>query len=116
MSDRIRIADLRASGIIGVHEWERNTPQELRLHIDLYLDLSAAGASDELAQTIDYSAVAARVRELVAQLQARLIEHLAAQIAQRLLDEFPLTALEIQVDKPDAVPGATVSVRLRREH
>lgn len=72
----------------------------------MHADLDAAAAADDVALTIDYGAVATEVQELVASCEAKLIEHLAKRIADALLARYPITSIEVQVDKPEAVPGA----------
>ena len=53
MSDIVFIRGLRVRGLIGVYEHERDAPRELRLDVDLQLDLRAAGRSDRLDDTLD---------------------------------------------------------------
>ena len=54
--DKIIIADLRLRGIVGVNPEERTQAQDISLWITLHTDLRAAGNSDDLAETVDYSA------------------------------------------------------------
>lgn len=110
---RIRLDDLQARGIIGAYDWERRAPQDLTLRVDLFVDLSAAGVSDDLADTIDYGAVAERVRELVTVTEAKLLEHLARHICDRLMAEWALDGVSVEIKKPGAVPGALVSVQMQ---
>ena len=58
MSDRIFIRDLRLRTIIGVHDRERERPQEILLNLELETDLTAAAHSDALEDGIDYRALA----------------------------------------------------------
>ncbi len=114
MSWTISLDRLAASGIIGVHAWERKQPQTLYITLQLSADLKAAADQDEVGLTIDYSEVAQRVRQVVTDTQAQLIEHLAKRVADDLCSAFPLTALVVRIDKPDAVPAtASTSVTYR---
>lgn len=106
MSWEIKLERLATSGIIGVYPWERKQTQTLYISLTLQADLNAAAAHDDVALTIDYGAVAEEVQALVASCEAKLIEHLAKRIADQLLSNYPLMAVTVQVDKPDAVPGA----------
>lgn len=107
MSWEIKLERLTTSGIIGVYPWERKQAQTLYISLTLQADLSAAAIQDDVALTVDYGAVSDEVQALVASCEAKLIEHLAKRIADQLLTNYPLTAIEVQVDKPDAVPGAS---------
>ena len=112
MSWEIKLERLATTGIIGVYPWERQQEQTLFVSLVLTADLTAAADQDEVQLTIDYAAVADQVHQVMARCEAKLIEHLAKQIADQLLQRFPLSAIEVQVDKPDAVPGTSnVAVR-----
>lgn len=106
MSWQIKLERLATSGIIGVYAWERKQTQTLYVSLTMHADLDAAAAADDVALTIDYGAVATEVQALVASCEAKLIEHLAKRIADALLARYPITSIEVQVDKPEAVPGA----------
>jgi len=56
--DKVLIKDLVARGVIGVYDWERVKPQEILINIILFGDLSKAGETDDIKDSIDYKAVA----------------------------------------------------------
>ena len=113
--DRILIRDLRADTIIGVHERERSRPQPVVLGLELTADCSAAARSDELDDAVDYEAIATAVVAHVGECRFRLVERLAGSVADLVLEMFPrVSALTVTVEKPGAIPGATVAVELRR--
>lgn len=117
MSDRITLRGMRFLGRHGVQLEERLEPQPLEVDVILRRDLSAAAASDELADTIDYGTVFALVAEIVEGRSFRLIETLAGAIAEAVLAGQPVDDVEVRVRKPKApLPGAfdTVEARLRR--
>ena len=99
MPDRIELRGRRVDAICGVLPHERTTPQPLEIDVDLTADLAIAGASDDLADTIDYGAVTAEVDRVATTRQPQLLEHLAASIADAVL------ALDARID------GVTVAVR-----
>ncbi len=98
MTDRILLRDLRVLARVGVPEAERATPQPLVLDVDLAVDLAAAGASDDVADTVDYGAVAEAVVAAVAAGPVALLERVGALAAEAAL------ALD------DRVGAATVTV------
>lgn len=104
--DIVYIHGLRADAVIGVHDWEKQVRQTLVIDLDMARDIRAAAASDDLADALDYSAVAACVRELVENNRAELIETLAEIIASTLMREFSLPWLRLRLGKPGAVPDS----------
>ena len=69
-------------GVHGVLPEERVRPQPFEVDVELLVDVAAAGASDELEDTVDYSAVCEAVSRVVASEQYRLLERLASRIAE----------------------------------
>jgi dihydroneopterin aldolase len=61
--DRIRIRDLSTRCILGINSWEREKMQDIILSITLHADLSAAGRSDNLEDSVDYKALKNRILE-----------------------------------------------------
>lgn len=115
MSDWVFVHGLRARSIIGVYAWERRMRQSLVLDLDMQLDLRAAGASDELRQTVDYASVSDCVLGFVENARYELLESLAEALASLLLAEFAMTRLKLRISKPGAVAQAdTVGVLIER--
>jgi len=83
----------------------------------LYLDFAAAAESDDVKDTAHYGEVAQRITEWISGEPLNLIEALAVRIAEGLLTEFPLQAVDITVHKPQApieVPFGDVAVTVHR--
>ncbi len=80
--DRIRISGLRELGVHGVLPEEQVRPQPFEVDVELVVDVSAAGASDDLDDTVDYAAVCEAVSRVVSSEQYRLLERLASRIAE----------------------------------
>jgi dihydroneopterin aldolase len=79
--DQIALRGLRVVGTHGVLPEEHARAQPFEVDLEITADLSAAGASDRLEDTIDYGAVTAAVVEAVTGAHADLLEHLAQRIA-----------------------------------
>ena len=62
MTDYVSVRDLAVAAVIGVHPWEREIEQTLVVSVDMAADVARAAASDDLADALDYSAVAATIR------------------------------------------------------
>ena len=115
----ILIRGLRVLAHVGVPEAERAQPQPLSIDLALFVDLGAAGRSDDVADTVDYGAVSVAVADAVATEPVALLERLAAVAADAVLDLDPrTTAVTVTVTKlrppiPRDVEAA--AVRLHRE-
>jgi dihydroneopterin aldolase len=117
VSDLISLRGMRFMGRHGVGDEERATAQPFEVDLLLHLDLVHASVSDELSDTVDYSAAFDLVRSVVEGRSFRLLEALAEAIARAVLDAFAVDEVEVAVRKPQApLPGhfETVEVRIRR--
>lgn len=113
--DKILISQLRFEAVIGVHEHEKRRRQILEMDLELAIDAARAARNDDLADALNYEAVAAAVDSLVAQRHFALIETLAEHCAALLLDRFALPWLRLTLHKPGALPGsARVAVCIER--
>ncbi len=118
MSDRIEIRDLRVTGTHGVLPEERERAQPFSVDIVAWVDMEAAQQSDDLADTVDYGALAEAAAEVVGGRSYRLLEALAGRLASALLIVDPrLEAVEVTVRKlrpPLALDVGSTAVRVRR--
>jgi dihydroneopterin aldolase len=113
--DIVFIKGLTVETIIGVFDWERNTPQPLVIDLEMQHDISKAAASDELAEALNYKAVSDRIIEHVQESRCELIETLAEQLALLVQQEFAVTWLKLTLGKPAAIPAAeTVGLIIER--
>lgn len=116
--DAIELRGLRVSGVVGVLAHERTQPQPLDIDLDISLDLSAAGASDDLTDTVDYGQLCAATEQVVTTTAYALLEALAERIAATLLDaDERIGEVTVAVRKlrpPVAQQLATSGVRLTR--
>jgi dihydroneopterin aldolase len=119
VTDRIALTGLRVRGNHGVFEHERRDGQEFVVDLVVWLDLTRAQATDALADTVDYGALAQAAAEVVDGPPYDLIESVAGRIVDRVLAaDARLTAVEVTVHKPSAPIPLTfedVAVVLRRE-
>ena len=103
VTDLVSVRDLSVEAIIGVHAWERDVEQTLLVSVDMVpetTDVRKAAASDDLADALDYSAVAETIAAVLREGRFRLIETAAERVAGRLLADFPLTWLRLELRKP----------------
>jgi dihydroneopterin aldolase len=118
VSDRIEVRDLRVTGTHGVLPEERGRAQPFSVDIVAWVDMEAAQQSDDLADTVDYGALAQAAADVVGGRSYRLLEALAGRLASALLIVDPrLEAVEVTVRKlrpPLALDVGSTGVRVRR--
>ncbi len=115
--DAIEIRGLRAFGRHGVLDFERELGQVFVVDCVLEVDLTAASASDALADTVDYGLLAGRLAHAVTTTRFDLIEALAGHLAGIALEDPRVHAVDVRVGKPQApvsVQVDDVAVRVRR--
>lgn len=112
--DIIALRGVRAYGCHGVTQAERAREQPLDIDVFLEVDLRAAGASDALADTIDYDELHRRIVDIVRTTSFALLERLAAELTQSILRDPRIATARIAISKPALLDGATPRVELRR--
>ena len=117
-NDLIELRGLHLAGIVGVLAHEQAQAQPLELDIDVHLDLHPAGASDDLADTVDYGALCSVAEQVVTSTRYALLEALAEHLATALLGADPrIDAVTLAVRKlrpPVAQQLNTSGVRVTR--
>jgi dihydroneopterin aldolase len=117
VTDYVSIRDLSVPAVIGVHDWEREIEQTLVFSVDMVpetADVRKAAASDDLADALDYSAVAKTIVAVVRDGKFHLIETAAERVAERLLADFPVTWLRLEVRKPITGDAYTATITIER--
>ena len=104
--DRIFLHDLRIETIVGVWDWEKQMPQTLSIDLEMAADIKAAAAVDKLEATLNYKAVANRVREFVKESRFDLIETMVEGIAELIMTEFEVPWVKVVLHKPFAIRGS----------
>jgi 7,8-dihydroneopterin aldolase/epimerase/oxygenase len=102
MSDRIALRGLLVRGHHGVFEYERAEGQDFVVDVTLDVDTSTAAGSDDLADTVDYGALALTIAGIVSGEPVNLLETLAERIATACLTDPRVTSVEVSVHKPAA--------------
>lgn len=115
--DCIVIAGIRELGVHGVLSEEQTRPQPFEVDLELLVDLSAAGRSDDLEETVDYSAVCEAVSRVVASEHFQLLERLAERIAEVCASDPRVLGVVVEVRKlhpPVRAMVDHVGVRIER--
>ncbi len=112
--DEIRIASLELRAHIGVPAAERKKAQRLTVSLTMVPVHQFGAMDDDVVNTIDYAAVAKAIRKLAAERPRKLIETLAEEIAELVLDRFVCRHVALELRKYVLPETEYVAVRLRR--
>ena len=113
--DTVKIERLELDCIIGINPWERLTKQQITVDIELDTDLTAAGKSDSIEDTINYRTIAKTVTTEVEKSDYGLVESIGAKIADICLEDDRVFSVRVTVRKPGAVRKASaVGIVIRR--
>lgn len=114
--DKVFIQGLKVQGILGIHEWERVTTRIIIINATLFTDTHSAAKSDDIADCVNYSDMAKKLRAHAEHAARMTIEALANDLAELCLQEPKVLKVIIRVDKPGAVSEAeSVGVEVERE-
>lgn len=114
--DKILISDLLVRCIIGVHDEERRERQDVLINLALSVDLSKAGTSDRLEDSVDYRAVNKQILSMAEGSQFHLVESLAQAVADICLENPLIKEVLVRVEKPGALRFArSVGVEIVRQ-
>lgn len=102
MTDRIDLTGLEVYAKHGVFDHEQEKAQVFRVDVIVYADLSRAGETDDLGDTIDYGSLANEVREAVGGESNALIERVAHRVAEAVLTHPGVKRTVVTIHKPDA--------------
>ena len=105
MADSITIQGIAVKTKIGVPEQERATAQTLRVSVELFLDLSRTGKSDNVEESINYQSVFDDVHSL-AQSERKTVECFAQDIADHILKKYKPKSVKVSVEKK-ALPNTS---------
>ena len=113
--DRMHIRDLAVECIIGTKPEERVTKQTVVINLTLECDLTMAGRTDNLEDTVNYVVIKRDVIALIEQGKFLLIERMADRIAEICFANRRVSSVTVTIDKPGAIPEArSVAVEIHR--
>lgn len=116
--DRITLTGVTAVGYHGVFDFERRDGQPFVVDAVLYTDFTKAAETDDLQYTAHYGEVAELITKYIEGEPLNLIEGLAVRIAEGILENYNVAAVDVTVHKPKApieVPFGDVTVSVHRE-
>ncbi|TAL15022.1 dihydroneopterin aldolase [Patescibacteria group bacterium] len=110
---KIYLKDLVIDAKHGVYDHEKTTEQRFKIDLTLEVDNESAFESDDVSDTIDYAYVRQTVINTVQTTSFNLIERLAQEIADQVLDDKRILAATVAIYKLDAfetgIPGIEIT-------
>lgn len=116
-TDVIVLKAMRVMAFCGVLPEEKARRQPFEINVEISADLSAAGQSDDLNDTIDYGAVTDRIGELVEAGRFDLLEYFSSRVAEVVLADPLAIAVTVEINKlrpPVTHDLASSGVRITR--
>ena len=116
MPDTIEIRRQKVITHIGVPDEERASAQPLWITTSMVPAQGFNGLGDAIEHTVDYQAVAQQIDSLASAKVRNLIETLAVEIADQLLQAHPLVRVSVRIEKqilPNTECVAVVVTRSR---
>jgi dihydroneopterin aldolase len=117
MADVILLEGIQVPAALGVTAAERRMRRPVTLDIEVETDLSAAGRSDRIGQTVHYKRIFEVVEDVAGNHEHKLVEALGARIVAAVLGKFDVDAVTVTVRKPKPIAGVLdyAGIRIRRE-
>ncbi|MEO1849427.1 MAG: dihydroneopterin aldolase [Psychrobacter sp.] len=114
-SDVVFIKGLKVEAVIGVFDWERAITQPLLIDIALETNISRAAVSDDVSDALSYKEVCDDVSEWCKEIKAKLLEHLAGQISDKIFAKYDCQKITLSIAKPTAIAQVdAVGVQITR--
>ncbi len=98
--DRLSLHGMKFYSHSGVQSFEKDVGQLFEIDLDCWLDLNRARHSDRLGDTISYPDLFQTVQAVMEQNSFNLMERLAGEIIDRVLERFPIERLTVRCRKP----------------
>ena len=97
---KITLDGIEVVAKIGLLEEEQKAPQDLYVTLSMGCDFSGVATADNLAEGVDYRTVIEEVKSFALNYEGKTLERFAEQLADQLMERFPINGLRLAVDKP----------------
>lgn len=115
--DQVWIKNLRARGVIGITDRERERPQDILINVVLFTDVSRAAQTDSINDCVDYAKMSRKLLAHAESAARQTVEALVSDLASICLAEAGVQGVRIRVEKPGAVRFSdSVGVEIERFH
>lgn len=112
----IKIKNLRLKTILGIYAWEEKIDREIIINAEITTDQLNALKSDDITDTIDYDSIIARIKNLISKKRFKLIEKMAAELMNEIMQDHRIKKCKLEIDKVGVVEGVeSFSVTIEQE-
>ena len=109
-NDKITLQGMKFYGFHGVNPEEKTLGQTYLVDCEVTLDLSKAGISDNLNDTVSYTHIYRVARSVIEGESKNLLEALAESIANKVINEFKIQSIRVSVVKPNPpIKGSNIN-------
>jgi dihydroneopterin aldolase len=112
--DRVFVHDLVLDAEIGVYSHEKGVTQRARFSVDIEVKPADEAIEDQIDRVLDYDAIIAIIKTILAEGHINLVETLADEIATRCLQHPRAASVKVKIEKLDKEPGAVGVEIVRR--
>jgi len=99
----IKIKNFRLKTIIGIHEWEEKIDREIIVNAEIATDFTNSLISDNISDALDYELITSKIKNLVATRKFRLVEKMAQEIMNVIMEDKRIAKCKLEIDKVGAV-------------
>lgn len=109
------IRNLVLDGYVGVYDHEKNSPQKIRINVDLSVIENTQNLNDNIDNVVCYEKIAEAIETIVKSGHVHLVETLAENIAEMNLQDARIHCVRVRVEKLEAIKNTTsVGVEIER--
>ena len=113
----IKIKNLKLKTIIGIYDWEKNIDRDITINAEISTNFDKALLSDEIKDAIDYDDIVAKIKNIVSSKKFNLVERMAQEIMDAILQDKRLNKCILEIDKVGAVPDLeSFCVKIEQEN
>ena len=112
----IKIKNLRFKTFLGIHQWEKHIEREIIINAVIETDHNLAMQSDNIADTIDYDVIIAKIKNFIENNHCQLIEKMVGEIMNLIMEDQRIKSCQLEIDKMGVVANVdSFSVVEKRE-
>jgi 7,8-dihydroneopterin aldolase/epimerase/oxygenase len=112
---RVFVRDLEIVASVGVYEIEHRYEQRIVVSVDLEVEDTYDGESEQLSAVLDYSKIVEGLERIAQAQHTKLIETLAERMARFCLEDRRVLVVRVRIEKPDIMPSCrAVGIEIER--
>jgi len=101
----IKIKNFKLKTIVGIYDWEQDFQREILINAKIHTNSTKAKISNNISDTIDYDLIINKIKQFVINNKFQLIEKMASDILDLIMEDKRIKKCEIELDKIGVVSG-----------